>query len=63
MTDLVGNLSARALQANLTSELAGKEPTVIALPQSKMAGLVADLAAKAPTTSLANGLAGNKHCK
>ena len=54
MTNLTGDLAARALQADLTSGLAGKQDTIGdgGLPQAKVAGLVPDLASKATVSAL-----------
>ena len=60
VTNLVADLGAKALQADLVSGLAGKEPTITegGLAQSKVTNLVANLAAKASTQQLADGLEG-----
>ena len=62
VTNLVADLGAKALQADLVNGLAGKEPTIAegGLSQSKVQTLTSDLAAKASTQQLADGLA-QKH--
>ena len=57
MTGRLASLSARALQTDLISGLAGKEPTIVELPQAKVTGLVASLSARALQTDLISGLA------
>ncbi len=58
----MADLGARALQADLVSGLAGKEPTTAegSLNQSKVTNLVADLRAKALQADLVSGLAGKE---
>ena len=62
VTNLVADLGAKALQADLVSGLAGKEPTIAegSLSQSKVTNLVADLGAKALQADLVSGLAGKE---
>ena len=59
VTNLVADLGAKALQADLVSGLAGKQPTVTegSLSQSKVLNLTSDLAAKASSQQLTDGLA------
>ena len=62
VTNLVADLGAKALQADLVNGLAGKEPTIAegGLSQSKVQNLTSDLAAEASSQQLADGLA-QKH--
>ena len=57
VSQLQGQLDAKASLAQLTDAIATREPTIIELPQSKVTSLVSDLAARATTQQLADAIA------